>query len=198
MSVRITGGKMKGVRLASPGAGGGRHRLRPTTGRTRAAIFDMLIHSDIGDCVSGARALDLFAGTGAMGLEALSRGAASVAFVERDGRACELIRKNVKLLGVASSTTIYRCDATALPPARQPPCNLAFLDPPYGRGLAAAAIAAALGKRWIEAGCVFVVEESEPMPNGGQFEFLSHRRYGSTSISIGTIRETSPRCDSHG
>ena len=186
---------MKGSRLASPATRGGRRRLRPTTSRIRAAIFDMLMHSDAGDCVADARVLDLFAGTGAMGLEALSRGACSAAFVERDGHACELIRKNVKLLGVESSTAIYKCDATVLPPPGQHACNLAFVDPPYGRGLALAALAAAVKKRWIEPGCVVVVEESSPISAEGPFEIMSHRCYGSTCISIGTLLERPPPRD---
>ena len=186
--MRISGGRLKGVRLARAGTGIGRHQLRPTLGRIRSAIFDMLIHSRLGNRVERAQVLDLFAGTGAMGFEALSRGAASTVFVETSGPACALIRRNIELLGVASCTSVCRCDATALPPPRHPPGNLVFVDPPYGKGLAPAALDAALARNWVEPGCIVVVEEAELMPVDGPIEIINHRCYGSTCISIGMLR----------
>ncbi len=188
--MRIAGGRLKGVRLAKAGAGSGRHQLRPTLGRIRSAVLDMLIHSRLGNRVDGAQVLDLFAGTGAMGFEALSRGAASAVFVERSGRACALIRENIARLGVASCASVCRCDATALPPPRQPPCNLVFVDPPYGKGLAPAALDVALARNWVKPDCVVVVEEADLMPVDGPIEIFNHRCYGSTCISIGVLRPT--------
>ena len=138
--MRIVGGQFRGRLLAAPAHEG----TRPTSDRAREAMFNILAHGIPGFELAGARALDLFAGTGALGLEALSRGAAFGLFVEQAAEARALIRRNVEVLGLTGITKIFRRDATELGPAgRYSGFTLAFLDPPYGHGLAEQALASA-------------------------------------------------------
>ena len=134
--MRIVGGRLGGRTLLAPKS----QAIRPTADRLREALFNILQHS-YGDPVEGARVLDLFAGTGALGLEALSRGAAFVLFVDDGAEARALLRGNVDALGAGGASKVYRRDATRLGPAHpMEPFSLAFLDPPYGKGLAERAL----------------------------------------------------------
>ena len=139
--MRIIGGKFKSTALASVGKGDENAHLRPTTDRVRESLFNVLTHGNFPE-IKGARVLDLFAGTGALGLEALSRGAASVQFVDDGNKANALIKQNINNLGVRADTKIYRRNATKLGENRTAPFDLIFLDPPYGKGLGEKAIAA--------------------------------------------------------
>src|SRR3954467_4610485 len=124
--MRIVGGRLRGRALAAPKS----QAIRPTADRLRESLFNILIHA-YGDPVTGARVLDLFAGTGALGLEALSRGAAFVLFVDDGAEARALLRQNVEALGAGGASKVYRRDATKLGPAHpMEPFSLAFLDPP--------------------------------------------------------------------
>src|SRR5687768_2016154 len=137
--MRIVGGQLRGRALAAPKS----QAIRPTADRLRESLFNILMHA-YGDPVTGARVLDLFAGTGALGLEAMSRGAAFALFVDDGAEARALIRENVESLGLGGTTRIFRRDATKLGAAHPVlPFSLAFLDPPYGRGLAEKALASA-------------------------------------------------------
>src|SRR5712691_8635307 len=128
--MRIVGGRLRGRALAGPKS----PAIRPTADRLRESLFNILLHGH-GDPVTGARVLDLFAGTGALGLEALSRGAAFALFVDDGAAARALIRANVEALGLGGVTRIFRRDATKLGAAHPvEPFALAFADPPYGRG----------------------------------------------------------------
>jgi len=154
--VRIVGGRLRGRTLAAPKS----QAIRPTADRLRESLFNILQHA-YGDPVSGARVLDLFAGTGALGLEAISRGAAFAQFVDDGVEARALQRQNVEALGVAAVTRIFRRDATRLGlvhPAE--PFSLVFLDPPYGKGLAAKALASARDGGWLTDAALIVVEEA--------------------------------------
>ncbi|MFQ5624721.1 MAG: RsmD family RNA methyltransferase, partial [Paracoccaceae bacterium] len=131
--MRIVGGRFRGTALASVGAGDEAAHLRPTSDKVRESLFNILEHS-VGDPVPGARVLDLFAGTGALGFEALSRGAARVLFVDDGARARALIRRNNDILRTTGQTRLYRRNATRLGENRGAPYSLVFLDPPYGRG----------------------------------------------------------------
>src|SRR5262245_36023834 len=134
--MRIVGGRLGGRTLASPRS----QAIRPTADRLRESLFNILAHA-YGDPVTGARVLDLFAGTGALALEALSRGAAFALFVDDAAEARALLRENVAALGLGGVTRIFRRDATRLGPAHPiEPFSLVFLDPPYGKGLAERAL----------------------------------------------------------
>src|SRR6201996_455841 len=142
--MRIVGGRLGGGTLAGPKS----QAIRPTSDRLRESVFNILAHAH-GDPVTGARVLDLFAGTGALGIEALSRGAAFALLIDDGAEARALIRQNVEALGLGMVTRVFRRDATRLGPAHPvEPFGLVFLDPPYGRDLAAAALAAARAGGW--------------------------------------------------
>src|SRR5713226_6750343 len=143
--MRIVGGRLRGRALAAPTS----QAIRPTADRLREALFNILVHA-YGDPITDARVLDLFAGTGALGLEALSRGAVFALFVDDGAQARALLRENVAALGLGGATRIFRRDAAKLGPAHPvEPFSLAFLDPPYGQGLAEKALAAARSGGWL-------------------------------------------------
>ena len=184
--MRIVGGQFKGTRLAAPGAeGGGKAHLRPTSDRVREALFNLLAHGDYPP-IEGARVLDLFAGTGALGLEALSRGAARAVFIDDGAAARGLIRRNIETLGVIGQTKLWRRDATRLGPCRGEPFALIFADPPYGKGLGEKAILSARAGGWIASGAVIVLEQGadEPEPEHPGLTLCDDRRYGETRILI--------------
>jgi 16S rRNA (guanine966-N2)-methyltransferase len=177
--VRIVGGQFRGRPLAAPGHEG----TRPTSDRAREAMFNILAHGMPGFALAGARVLDLFAGTGALGLEALSRGAAFCLFVEQEADARALVRRNVEALGLTGVTKIFRRDATDLGPAgRNGGFALAFLDPPYDQGLAERALASVAEGGWLAPGAIAVIEERKgtgvTLPAG--FEALDKRSWGDT------------------
>ena len=177
--MRIVGGQFRGRPLAAPAHEG----TRPTSDRVREAIFNILAHGVPEFTLAGARVIDLFAGTGALGIEALSRGAAFCLFVEQEAEARALIRRNVETLGLTGVTKIFRRDATELGPAgRNGGFTLAFLDPPYGQGLAERALAAAADGGWLAPGAIVVIEERKgtaiSLPAG--FDALDQRTWGDT------------------
>jgi len=179
--VRIIAGAFRGRALASVGKGDAGAHLRPTTDRVRESLFSVLTHLDV---IEGAQVLDLFAGTGALGLEALSRGAEHVTFVD-DGRVAQgLITKNINLTGSLDWTTLIRRDATRLGPNPGAPCGLIFLDPPYGKGMGARALATALAGGWVADDALIVWEESAPMPAPEGFTLHDARKYGDTHITL--------------
>src|SRR5215207_635095 len=154
--MRIVGGRFRGRALAGPRT----DAVRPTSDRLRETIFNILAHA-YDDPVTGARVLDLFAGTGALGLEALSRGAAFALFVDDGADARALIRANIEALGLGGVTRLFRRDATRLGLAHPvEPFALAFADPPYGRGLAEQALASARAGGWLASNALAVVEEA--------------------------------------
>jgi 16S rRNA (guanine966-N2)-methyltransferase len=155
--MRVVGGRLRGRNLASPES----REIRPTADRLRESVFNILVHA-YGDPISGARVLDLFAGTGALGIEAVSRGAAFVLFVDNGTEARALLRNNVEALGLGGVTKVYRRDATNLGPAHPvEPFSLAFLDPPYGKGLAEKALTSLRDGGWLTQEAVVVVEEAK-------------------------------------
>jgi len=182
--VRIVGGERRGLKLADLGAGDEAARLRPTSDRVREAIFNLLMNGPYGNPVAGARVLDLFAGTGALGLEALSRGAARVAFVDDGAAARALLRRNIEAMQAMGVTDVWRRDATKMGPNRGPGYDLVFLDPPYGKALGEAALASCRAGGWLAPGAMVVWEEgTAPTPPEG-FEELDQRRYGDTRVTI--------------
>ena len=181
--MRVVAGRHRGRRLAAPPG----RATRPTPDRVREALFDVLAHNAFGPGAEalprGAAVVDAFAGSGALGLEALSRGAAHATFLEIDDVALEVNRANAAALGELDRVTILARDATRPGPAPAP-CALAFLDPPYSSGLAAPALTALAAEGWLSPGAVCVVEfstrEDIALPTG--FAALDERRYGITRI----------------
>ncbi|MCW1931549.1 16S rRNA (guanine(966)-N(2))-methyltransferase RsmD [Pararhodobacter zhoushanensis] len=182
--MRIVGGTHRGLTLAEVGAGDAAAHLRPTSDRVREALFNMLTQGKWGDLVQGQRVLDLFAGTGALGLEALSRGASTVTLVDDGAAARALIRTNIEKLRAMGTTRLYRRNATDLGPNRGPAFGLIFLDPPYGMGLGAKALTSALTNDWIAPAATLVWEENAPQLAPQGFETLDQRRYGETWITL--------------
>lgn len=178
--MRIVGGKFRGRSLLGPKS----DAIRPTSDRLRESLFNVLAHG-YGDPCDGARVIDLFAGTGALGLEALSRGAAYAAFVDQSAEARGLIRGNVDAMGLAGVTGLLKRDATrlgALAPFE--PFTLVFCDPPYRKGLGERALASAREGGWLAAGALVVLEEAADiavaLPEGYTLE--ERREAGETQL----------------
>ena len=181
--MRIVAGRFKGKALVAPQGQG----TRPTSDRARQAIFNILEHAAWAPDLAGARVIDLFAGSGALGLEALSRGADFCLFVETDAEARGAIRDNVEAFGLFGATRIHRRDATNLgqkPAADGAPFDLAFLDPPYGKGLGTRALADLAAGGWLADGALAVLEvgAAETAPAVEGFELIDERVYGAAKV----------------
>jgi 16S rRNA (guanine966-N2)-methyltransferase len=180
--MRVVAGRLRSRPIASPKSAA----IRPTADRLREALFNILIHG-YGDPVSGARVLDLFAGTGALGIEALSRGAGYALFVDDAAEARALLRENMETLGLAGVTRIFRRDATRLGPVYPvEPFTLAFLDPPYRKGLAEQALISAREGGWLLPQALAIVEEAADadFSTPGGFDELERRSYDDTMFVI--------------
>jgi 16S rRNA (guanine966-N2)-methyltransferase len=180
--VRIVGGRFRGTALADLGSGDPAAHLRPTSDRVRESLFNVLQGGRYGTPLAGARVLDLFAGTGALGLEALSRGAAQATFVENGAVALALLRRNIAKTRTEAETAVIARDATR--PGLGTPHDLVFLDPPYGKGLGEAALAASRAQGWLAPEALVVWEEGAPMAAPEGFALLESRRYGDTHITF--------------
>ena len=179
--IRVVGGRFRGRPLATPTHEG----LRPTSDRVREAVFNILMHGMAGFSLDGATVLDLFAGTGALGVEALSRGAVFCLFVEDNADARGLIRRNIESLGLSGATKIYRRDATDLGPAgNRSAFSLAFLDPPYGRALGEKALASAASGGWLAPGAIAVLEDEKgtTVALPPSFELVDERVWSGTHV----------------
>lgn len=181
--MRVVGGSLRGRALATPAHEG----VRPTSDRVRESLFNILLHGIDGFEIERVRVIDLFAGTGALGVEALSRGAAYALLVDSEPESRALIRRNVEAFGLTGATKIWRRDATDLGPAgNMTPFGLAFLDPPYGQGLAERALASLVGGGWLAPGAVVVVEERKgaapvlPAP----LAEIDRRGWGDTEVTF--------------
>jgi 16S rRNA (guanine966-N2)-methyltransferase len=180
--MRIVGGRLRGRTLAAPQS----QVIRPTADRLRESLFNILTHA-YDDPVAGARVLDLFAGTGALGIEALSRGAAFTLFVDDGAEARALLRENVTALGLGGVSRIFRRDATKLGPVHPlEPFSLVFLDPPYGRELSEQALTSARAGGWLTADALVVVEEAAKASFTAPDGFIEgdRRRYDDTEIIV--------------
>ncbi len=179
--MRIVAGTFRGRSLATPKSS----TTRPTSDRVRESVFNILAHSIDGFTLDGLRVLDLFAGTGALGLEAISRGAASCLFVDSDVEARGVIRTNIESFGLTGATRIYRRDATSLGPALpRERFDLVFADPPYDKGLGEAALRAAATGGWLAPQALVVLEKRAgtaiDWPLG--FTLLLERAWGDTAV----------------
>jgi 16S rRNA (guanine966-N2)-methyltransferase len=186
--MRIVGGRLRGRRLEAPGG----MALRPTADRTREALFNILCQGkmdwrpnkpDGDNPLAGARALDAFAGTGALGLEALSRGACFVTFMENQAAALNACQTNIEALGEAAQAELLRGDVLR-PPKATAPCELILMDPPYNQDLAPPALAALQAAGWLAAGALATVElmATEPLTPPEGFETLDERKYGKARL----------------
>jgi 16S rRNA (guanine966-N2)-methyltransferase len=178
--MRIVGGRLRGRPLAGPKS----QAIRPSSDRLRESLFNILSHA-YGDPVTDARLLDLFAGTGALGLEALSRGAAFTLFVDNGAEARAIIRQNVEALGLGGVSRIFRRDATSLGAAHPlEPFALVFLDPPYRKGLAERALLSTRAGHWLTSDALIVVEEASDaaFTTPEDFEELERRQYDDTEL----------------
>jgi 16S rRNA (guanine966-N2)-methyltransferase len=178
--MRIISGRARGLHLTPVGDGDAAAHLRPTSDRVREAIFNLLVNGGYGDPITGIRVLDLFAGTGALGLEALSRGAAGVTFVDDGKVALGLLQKNLGLM--RAEAVVLRRNATQL--GAGSPHGLVFMDPPYGKGLGEQALASTLAGGWIGPEALVVWEESMAPVVPAGFRQLDQRRYGDTLVTI--------------
>lgn len=176
--MRIIAGQHRGLTLASLGKGDAAAHLRPTADRVRESLFNVLMGHGL---PQGARVLDLFAGTGALGLEALSRGAIHATFVDTGRVAQRLIRENLSKAQRSNDATLLTCAADRLPIGT--PCDLIFLDPPYGKSLGTAALTCAQSQGWIAKDALVVWEETTPQTAPG-FTVIETRRYGDTHITL--------------
>ncbi len=183
--MRITSGQFRGRPILAPQ----NTTTRPTSDRARQAVFNILEHAPWSPGLHGARVIDLFAGSGGLGLEALSRGGAFCLFVETDEAARGAIRDNIEALGLFGSTRIHRRDATDLgprPASTGPAFRFAFLDPPYGRGMGERALTELVNGGWLEPEAAVMLERGpgEPALSSSAFELLDQRRYGVAEVSF--------------
>ena len=179
--MRIIAGTYRGTALAAVGKGDAGAHLRPTSDRVRESLFSMLTHLNV---ITGARVLDLFAGTGALGFEALSRGAAEVCCVENGRVGQKLIAQNIEKLRIAGQVTVMRNDATKLGAWPHAPFDLVFLDPPYGKGMGERALEAARLGGWLAPDATIVWEENTAMIAPAGFQLRDSRRYGDTHVTV--------------
>lgn len=181
--MRIVSGQFRGRALVAPAG----RATRPTSDRARQAVFNVLEHAAWSGPMAGLRVIDLFAGSGALGFEAVSRGAAFCLFVETDEAARGAIRDNVETLGLFGRTRVHRRDATDLgvrPGSAGEAFDLAFLDPPYGQGLGERALARLAEGGWLKPGATVVFERGadEPEIETPGYERLDARDYGAARV----------------
>lgn len=181
--MRIVSGSLKGRAIVAPEGQG----TRPTSDRARQAIFNVLEHAAWGEPLAGMRVMDLFAGSGALGFEAMSRGAVFALFVETDEAARGAIRENADTFGIMGATRVHRRSATDLGPrpgSDGEAFDLAFLDPPYARGMGELALKALLDGKWLAQGALVVLERGsdEPQIETPGYERLDERNYGAARV----------------
>ncbi len=183
--MRIVGGRFRGKALLSPTD----DSIRPTSDRARESVFNILA-SRLGVHLEGVKVLDLFAGTGALGLEAISRGATGAVFVDTGAEARGLIRDHIEAFGIAGIAKLLRRDATALGDAgTMGPFDLVFLDPPYGKGLGERALASLAAGQWLAPGATIVLEEGADIALDLPAGFVEDdcRKYGAAAVHLLSI-----------
>lgn len=183
--MRIIAGEFKGRSISAPGG----QTTRPTTDRTREALFNVLAHAAWAPDLTGLRVIDAFAGSGALGIEAISRGAEFCLFVETDSAARGTIRSNIEKFGLFGKTRIHRRSATDLgvkPASVGSPFDVVFLDPPYGYSLTPKALQALVEGQWLKPGALAVAETGadEALPSMAQWEALDTREYGPALVTF--------------
>lgn len=182
--MRIIAGKYRSVVLQPVGKGDAQAHLRPTTDRVRESLFNTLTGGRFGDPITNARVLDLCAGTGALGLEALSRGAKRVCFVDSGRAAQRIISQNIAKLRAGEDTALRTYDVTRLPPCPYDPFDLVFFDPPYGQGLGGASLMRAKTQGWIGPDALIIWEDNQPQTAPEGFAVIEHKAFGTTQITF--------------
>lgn len=182
--MRIIAGKFRGTRLTTVGKTENSVHLRPTTDRVRENLFNVLSGGRIGNRLTNSRVLDLFAGTGALAFEALSRGANSIWMVDNGAKSAALVQKNITLFPSNAEVVFKKLDATRLPNCPTDPFDLIFLDPPYGKGLGEKALRQVLDRGWLAPEACIVWEEATPMTAPTGFTPLDQRKYGDTHVTF--------------
>jgi len=188
--MRIVAGSLKGRAITTPDG----QNTRPTSDRARQAIFNVLEHAAWAEPLNGARVIDLYAGSGALGYEAVSRGAAFALFVEIDDEARGAIRENADAWGLMGRTRVHRRSATDLgvrPGSAGEAFDIAFLDPPYGKGLGEQTLARLLEGNWLKPGATVVFERGsdEPEIDTPGYERLDAREYGAAQVLFLRVAE---------
>ena len=182
--MRIIAGYFRGRALASVGKGDQAAHLRPTTDRVRESLFNIIGSGRFDDPVTDARVLDLFAGTGALGLEAMSRGAERLCCVEMGSKSLSILRKNIEICCVSEHTQLKKMDATRLPNCDTEPYSLIFLDPPYRKGLGEMALLSATSQGWIAQNALVIWEEGSNVSPPDGFSVLDQRKFGDTQATF--------------
>lgn len=182
--MRIIAGQWRGLKLADVGEGDAAAHLRPTSDRVRESLFNILGNQGGVSPLVGARVLDLFAGTGALGLEALSRGAKHTTFVDDGTKAHSLLKQNIDKCRAKDVTEILRGNACDLGPNKGEPFDVVFLDPPYGKGMGDRALSSAIRNGWIAQNALIVWEENSPQLPPAGFFLKEHRKFGDTHITF--------------
>jgi len=180
--MRVIGGSLKGRRLSAIKQQGNMTSLRPTTDRIKESLFNILSGGKFDIKMEKARILDIFAGSGALGVEAISRGAKSCTFIEKNKACIRLLDTNLKICNIKNQTNIKTFDATAFPLNLGKPYDLVFVDPPYRKSLGEAAVRSALASNWISENALIVLEEGEEKNSLEGFKLEDKRKYGNTIL----------------
>lgn len=184
--LRIIAGKHKGRVIETPP----NRNVRPTSARVREAVFNILTHRVFGGegthTLGGKRVIDLFCGSGALGVEALSRGAEHVTFVDQSSDVLGILKRTLEKIGETQNTRTIRSDSSVLPRSSGEPCDVAFLDPPYRSGLAVKALSSLRNNGWLKQGATAVVEieSKEPFEAPEGFTLTDRRDYGNSAILL--------------
>ena len=180
--MRIIGGSLKGRRLSTIKTKSNTTNLRPTTDRIKESLFNILFGGKFDVKIEEARILDIFAGSGALGLEAISRGAKSCTFIEKNKACIRLLDTNLKICNIKNQTNIKTFDATEFPLNLEQPYDLVFVDPPYRKSLGEAAVKSALASNWISDNALIILEEGEQKTSLNGFKLEDIRQYGDTIL----------------
>lgn len=182
--MRIIGGRFKGHPLTSVGKGDPSAHLRPTTDRVRESLFNILQGGRYGEVIEGAHVLDIFAGTGALGLEALSRGASHVTFIENGRTSLRILEQNIAKLQVTPETTVHKRDALKLSGTASKQAELVFLDPPYGKGLAPKVLEKLRTAGWVAKDALVIVEDDTALNSVDGYSHLESRKFGQSFMNF--------------
>ena len=182
--MRIISGKLRGIQLNPIKKGGLNTHLRPTTDRIRENIFNVILGGRFGDRLQKKRILDLFAGTGIFGIEAISRGAEKATLIEKDPEVLKLIQSNIKITNTAEQITVIKSDATTLGICNTNPFDLIFIDAPYKKNLGKLALEQALAQGWLSQSALVVWEDSVVPEIPNEFIHLEEKRYGNTILTF--------------